>query len=254
MVSCKLKGRTGNQLFQIAAAIGAAVKNNTYYGIPQVTTDPKKWPAVFSHLPKVAHLEMPYLFIENGFQHNPIVKGDEVCIDGYFQSEKYFAHCREEVLKAFAIPYIKDAESVSVHVRRGDYLTLPDHHPVLPLDYYRRSIFFFKKMGFTHFKIFSDDMQWCRENINSSTFGNYIFDYIESNTPLGDLSAMSSCAHNIIANSSFSWWGAWLNQNPKKIVISPHRFKWFGHALNHLDTQDLIPAKWITLLNPSILP
>jgi hypothetical protein len=99
-----------------------------------------------------------------------------------------------------------------------------------------------KKMGNDkYYIIFSDDISWCKENL--SFLNNKIF--IEGNTDFQDLYLMSKCKNNIIANSSFSWWGAWLNTNKDKIVIAPK--KWFGISNSHLDTSDLYCNNWVTI-------
>ena len=125
----------------------------------------------------------------------------------------------------------------SIHVRRGDYLGLPNHHPACPLEYYEEAM---KQMDDSKiFLVFSDDFGWCKENFTNS---NVIF--IEDNKDYIDLFLMTLCQNNIIANSSFSWWGAWLNQNENKKVIAPN--KWFGKAIQH-NTKDLIPPTWKTI-------
>jgi hypothetical protein len=130
-----------------------------------------------------------------------------------------------------------DDNTCSVHIRRGDYLRFPNDHPTLLNDYYFKSFDKMKKN--TKFIVFSDDITWCKDNIK----GNNMF-YIEDETDYVNLILMSLCKHNIIANSSFSWWGAWLNKNKNKKVIAPKI--WFGPNKN-LNTKDLIPNKWITI-------
>ena len=115
-------------------------------------------------------------------------------------------------------------------------MNLPNHHPACNLGYYKEAI---KLMDVNKFIVFSDDMSWCKEN-----FVGDEFIFMENNSDYIDLWLMSLCDNNIIANSSFSWWGAWLNQNPNKKVIAPK--KWFGPAINH-NTKDLIPESWIII-------
>jgi len=140
---------------------------------------------------------------------------------------------------------IKEKNSVSLHIRRGDYLTMQkaiDTIGVCPLDYYDKAIReITRKIKNPTFFIFSDDINWVKENLktNSPTIfvsGGKLKDYEE-------LILMSKCKHNIIANSSFSWWGAWLNNNPNKIVIAPK--KWFKDTSKN--TRDLIPESWLKL-------
>jgi len=187
-------------------------------------------------------IKFPFQYIDYNVIDNSI-------IDGFFQSEKYFNHHRKEILKLFEIPdsvkntiyekygNILNGKTTSLHVRRGDYVRHPNHHPTCSLEYYREAIS--KVDGDTTLVIFSDDIGWCQEHLN---YNNSI--YIENEKDYIELYLMSFCDNNIIANSSFSWWGAWLNKNDNKIVVGPKA--WFGSAINH-DTSDIIPESWITI-------
>lgn len=167
---------------------------------------------------------------------------------GYFQSERYFEKISESVREDFTfkkpdtslIKAIReDADGrpvVSVHVRRGDYLGLQEYHPVLDKKYYEASMSVFNDVCFV---VFSDDPAWCEEQ--EMFYGCLIVDAPDTTT----MYTMSQCDHNIIANSSFSWWGAWLNNNYHKVVIAPKR--WFGPGYSDYDLSDLYPARWIVL-------
>lgn len=172
--------------------------------------------------------------------------------EGYWQSEKYFLPVEQDVRKSFTFDIellnngtrtiaqeIKGKETVSVHIRRGDYLTFSGFG-VCSIDYYMRAMSFItEKIHDPLFLFFSDDMSWVKENIS---YSNAI--YVSCNQGADswqDMYLMSRCTHNIIANSSFSWWGAWLNENRNKIVIAPTR--WFNYSPNY----DIIPQDWITL-------
>jgi len=175
---------------------------------------------------------------------------------GYWQSQRYFLEIREILLDEFTpkktlskeselfVKKIGAEEAISVHIRRGDYVSNPsanEFHGTCDLDYYKKAVLEMEKdVPSGHFFVFSDDLSWARENltfIKNKTFvdlGSALPDYEE-------MILMSQCQHNIIANSSFSWWGAWLNENPKKKVIAPK--KWFVDS--SIDMQDLIPAEWL---------
>lgn len=172
---------------------------------------------------------------------------------GWWQDEAYFKSIRSQLAKEFK-PLKRSAvckkiekeilateESVSLHVRRGDYVSNKNankHHGLAPLDYYKTSIQeFSQKMKNPVFYIFSDDIAWCKKNIKAK---NIVF---VENTAAGyeDMYLMSLCKHNIIANSSFSWWGAWLNTNEKKIVIAPK--VWFQNTESNNAT-DIVPSEW----------
>jgi len=129
---------------------------------------------------------------------------------------------------------------VAVHLRRGDYLNLPDHHPVMDLNYFMKAMKKFPKDSI--FLVFSDDTDWC--NANFPGIGEKFF-IIEGQTDVEDFAMMTMCDHNCIANSSFSWWGAWLNDNPDKVVVAPN--KWFGTAYANWNTDDLYCEDWIKI-------
>jgi hypothetical protein len=134
---------------------------------------------------------------------------------------------------------ILNLDTCSIHVRRGDYLGLQNHHPIQPIEYYQKAINIIGEEK--HFLIFSDDIKWCEENF--SFLKNKTF--VSENLDYEDLYLMSMCNNNILANSTFSWWGAWMNQNENKQVIIPS--KWFGISNLHLNTNDLFCDKWIKL-------
>lgn len=175
-------------------------------------------------------------------------------IEGYWQSERYFVNSREAVLRAFSFPRFEhDSKNeylskkfigknvVGIHVRRGDYLNIPNTLGICDLGYYRRAIHYIKEMNMPDmFVIFSDEIEWCQKYL-CDEFDNTEAIYVNWNKGLEsfrDMQLMSLCSHNIIANSSFSWWGAWLNCNPNKIVIAP--YKW----MNSDGWSDIIPDNW----------
>lgn len=176
---------------------------------------------------------------------------------GYWQSEKYFLDAAQDIRNdfTFKLPLknrnaelaeqIIHVNAVSLHVRRGDYVSNPKTaavHGFCSLDYYRSAIHFVSdKVKKPHFFIFSDDINWAQENLKPS-FPCQFIDHNSGTESYNDMRLMSLCQHHIIANSSFSWWGAWLNPSPKKIVIAPK--KWFASAVN---VQDLLPSGWVKL-------
>jgi len=178
----------------------------------------------------------------------------DVYLKGLWQSEKYFLPFKNEIRKIFEFRsdtvetfhdltnQLKNQNSVSIHIRRGDYLAKVSLEVLglLPLEYYQDAIALINSyMTDPFFYFFSDDIDWAKENfdIPNSTYmsGNITKSHIE------DLYLMSQCNHNIIGNSSFSWWGAWLNNNPEKNVIATK--KWFNKGPK--DTQDLLPEDWL---------
>lgn len=176
-----------------------------------------------------------------GFRYEEIVPKHGTKYVGYFQSEKNFFGMTDFVQWLFDggdYKYITGKINVAVHVRRGNYLWHPDHHVVLDIDYYNMAMDYMRGISErVLFIFFSDDIDWCRENFKGRNIAfSRSKDYVA-------LTQMSRCDHNIIANSSFSWLGAYLNPNPDKIVIAPKR--WFPH--NKPDPSDIIPSNWITI-------
>ena len=182
-------------------------------------------------------------------------------LQGYWQSEKYFINVRNELLKDFKFKefsddnniklmnIIKKNNSISIHVRRGDYLNEKNkeiYGGICNEEYYLTAINFIKKkIDNPLFIIFSNDIKWCKKFF-SKEFENDRFIYVNWNkgeNSYKDMQLMSICDNNIIANSSFSWWGAWLNKNKKKIIISPK--KWMNNDVNSIS--DIIPNEWIKI-------
>jgi hypothetical protein len=169
------------------------------------------------------------------YEEIPFIKN--VSLHGYFQSEKYFEHCKEDVIKMLMPKNTNPSgDYCSVHVRRGDYTRLSDFHTNLGIAEY-----YFKAMELIpncKFVIVSDDPIWCKQNFTGNDFT--IKDFT---SPIDDFKTLVASRHNIIANSSFSWWGAYLNRNPDKKVIAPSN--WFGPKLkNENPIHDLIPKDW----------
>ena len=186
-------------------------------------------------------------YYETQYNYSPIDFTDDTCLVGYFQSEKYFVDFEEKIRELFRCTSETEARlknkygdllqgnTTSVHIRRGDYLNFSQTHPLLTKEYYIKAM---SRIPQTEkYLIFSDDIPWCLNNFKLNNF--YI---VEGEKDYVDLCLMSKCKNNIIANSSFSWWGAWLNENSDKIVIAPT--DWFGTSVDH-DTKDLIPEGWI---------
>jgi len=182
---------------------------------------------------------------------------DNAYLEGWWQSEKYFFDIRDILLKEFSLKngfsgVVKKIEtqeigcnSVSLHIRRGDYVSLKqvnDAFGVLGLEHYDKAIKIIKeKMKEPRFFIFSDDIAWAKENLKIGE--NAVFVSSPEIKDYEELILMSKCKHNIIANSSFSWWGAWLNQNKNKIVIAPKQ--WF--KTDKFNTKDVVPESWIKI-------
>jgi len=256
-------GRFGNQLFQIAATIGIARRNGCEFVFPA-------WPyGRFFEFP------VPQIRFVRQYQrrHSRTFAYEEIAIDratelwGYFQSSRYFDHCEDEVRHFFTPHHLLSrmlqaefgdllaAKTCSVHVRRTDYVGDAMWTDLGATDYYERAMAQFD--ADTTFVVFSDDLEWCRRRFS----GRSIF-FVEALSEAEDLFLMARCKGHIIANSSFSWWGAWLDPNKDKQVIAPanwvggsamnpaqpYRYKSrIGGFRGYFDTRDLIPPGWIRI-------
>jgi len=260
MISCFLQGGLGNQLFQIATTVSFALDNDiepvfnlsTHY-LPLQGNRAIKYKDNLYHnlkLIDVSEYNKFNIYTEPKFSYNIIpdqLKQGNYILKGFFQSEKYFLHNRNKIIDLFnpkeilnnqLIKYtpLLDGNTCSIHIRRGDYIKFPNEHPILKIDYYEKAM---KGIGMdVKFLIFSDDILWCKNNLK----GDNLF-FIDDHDYVS-LCLMSLCENNIIANSSFSWWGAWLNENKNKKVIAPK--SWFGKNKN-LNIKDIIPDTWIKI-------
>lgn len=283
MIIIKIKGGLGNQLFQYAFARFLSVQKNidvkidnginsnkqdTYreYGLGyfNITLElsskeeslKTKYPlGIISKI--LRGIQIKILKIHNIGWNKNILKSKQKYLEGYWQSYKYLDPIRDILLKELTlkepienkygevIEQISSTDSVSIHVRRGDYANDPKIqaiHQTFGLEYYEEAIKIIRgKISKPTFFVFSDDIEWVKQNLKIDfptifVSGPKIKDYEE-------LVIMSRCKNNIIANSSFSFWGAWLNQNPNKIVIAPK--KW--NNKNPDDFKDLLPPEWIKI-------
>lgn len=258
IVSTKLMGGLGNMMFQIATAYSLSLRDSKEFVCDTIDM-------MIPHKPYYNYTTNIFRKINfsenlNNFQHmgegvfhyTPLPKLDgNIKLIGHFQSEKYFIDNKQEILNLFEVDEttkiklldvygeILNRNTCSIHIRRGDYVGLPTHHPTQSINYYKEAIEIIGEDE--HFVFFSDDIKWCEENfefVKNKTF-------ISNNTDYEDMYLMSMCKNNIIANSTFSWWGAWLNNNETKQVIAP--LKWFGTSYSHFNTKDLYCDKWIKL-------
>lgn len=202
----------------------------------------------------------PTLVKESGHHFSPSVltmKGD-LYLRGFWQTDKYFREYRDQILKIFTfrkkiskqstqtLREIESKNSIAVHVRRGDYLSNPaakKYHGLCNPSYYQKAaVMIAKKIECPVFYVFSDDPEWCQSNLKFG--GKTVFvTHNSGGSSWQDMRLMTACQHHIIANSSFSWWGAWLCQNAQKIVIAPK--KWLATSSTQMD--DICPSEWIRL-------
>lgn len=244
MVSVLLEGGLCNQMFQTAFIYAYAKKHGFDYCVPTVVNNPHIDATSRYMFPGISYYNMEAklpIYKEKGFAYQEIPAMDNVCFDGFWQSYKYFDDFRDEILKAFGFKWEMKKNVCAIHVRRGDYLQWPDHHPVITEKYLRNAIeHIYTTVGNKiKFKFFSNDIGWCK-SFGEKTFLLYpeMVEYSEGLTELEDLQEASCCEHFIGSNSAYSLWISYLNQNPNKICTFPR--KWFGPLLPH-NTDDLYP-------------
>lgn len=222
-------GQLGNQLFEIASTYGIAKRNGQDCIFPRW-----KYSQWFPNVPIGTVGNFPIYREGNDYSFREINLNGDTDLVGYFQSYKYFDFCREEILNLFESNIELDTPptKVAIHVRRGDYLSKSNFHTNLPIEYYREAMSYFPNERFT---IFSDDIRWCRDNFSKEHF------FVEPISDVIDLIFMSRHENQIIANSSYSWWAAYLNKNPNKKVIAPK--KWWMT----IPSEDVCPPDWIRI-------
>ena len=279
MIITKIKGGLGNQLFQYAVGRALSLHHKVPLKLDLTVFETYKLHngyrldqfaiqadiaaendiinlkggnnVLFSALRKAGLFKRKSYFKEkrSSYFDARVFKNKFVYLDGYWQNELYFSNIREVLLRELSpinsmndlvcdyLEPIKKSNSVSLHVRRGDYLNLKNIN-VLDVGYYMKASKYIRKnVEKPTFFIFSDDLDWCKKSLGFLDGCIYVD---RTQTEIDDLKLMSFCRHNIIANSSFSWWGAWLNQNPGKTVIAPKDW-----MLNDPGSSNVILSDWV---------
>lgn len=261
-IEAEMRGQLGNELFIVATAYALALDHNADVYLPELAL---KYAYNYENLP----LNLAHIFFRCNLSNPP---GSSVCswhqptfgyhkisfqpnmkIHGYFQSEKFFAHRRKDIIKLFAphpedLKYIhKKYKSILKHpctvgIQLRKFWEDPTGSMFIQYgkDYLKKAMSFFPKNAL--FVLCSNDFEFVRQNIPEEMKDKVVC--IENEPHYIDLFILSLCKHNIISNSSFGWWGAWLNENPEKLVIAPQHWV---NPNGSLFTQDIIPEKWIKL-------
>lgn len=254
MITTRFIGRLGNSMFQLAAAIGYAKRYGYEWAAP-VDARESSIHKVFPDLPKTA--SQPRNYPKGGYdpQYYDYFSipdmGPELLLAGFFQSLKFFEHCQDDVKKVFQLDHYQQYEGyISLHVRRGDYVQYANSFPPITKEYVTEALTKVPTANVKGVLVFSDDIEFCK-----SQWGDQ-FEYFDDLDERRSLSAMASCSHHIIANSSFSWWGAYLGHNPDKTIVCPHNESWYGQSNGVVEyarlkgiepCKDLIPDNWIKI-------
>lgn len=256
-------GRLGNQLFQIAATVShakdmgtSALFNSWEYNKYMLNQINDSFTGETGFI--IDDIEHDY-FPATYHEYRPVPNDNKLILNGFFQSEKYFARnekliCRTfspkndflQVVKAAGSDFLNQQNLTAIHIRRGDYLEKPDYHTNLQLEYYYSCLTkLLAKPGCDKINIviFSDDIPWCRTNFKYIQCENIYF--VKGNSDIVDLYLMAHCKHHIIANSSFSWWGSWLKRmftDNTGFTFAPSN--WFGKKCEHVIIKDTYCNDW----------
>jgi hypothetical protein len=276
MITCNLMGGLGNQLFQIFATISYAIKSKNRFaflsqetlGCGSTTIRHTFWNTFFSNLKTFLVKDLPVVRVikETGFVYSELrvseMINQNIMIYGYFQSYKYFHANYSTICRLIGLGKMKDAllqklditndglnDTISMHFRIGDYKKIQDYHPLATYEYYERALGliqnFKKDINFDVLYFCEDvDIEDVLLIINKLIIKFPSYKFVRGEKTLEDweqMLLMSCCHHNIIANSSFSWWGAYFNFYTDKIVCYPS--VWFGSKTNN-DVSDLCPPEW----------
>jgi len=243
-VTSRYVGRLGNNMFQLAAAIGYARRYGYEWASLDKNIEVPEWFDYFPHLPRGPILQRTYSTLAPcDYDFKPIPNMGVVYLQGFFQSKKFFENCEDEIKNVFSIPDLGDEfkKYCSIHVRRGDYVTHASDFPPVTIRYIHTAIKEMKERGHKRFMIFSDDLNWCKKMLPGIGLS-------EGRNPFEDMTVMANCSNHIIANSSFSWWAAYLGKNHNRHIIAPSHKTWFGKkngVVQALGTpKDIIPKEW----------
>lgn len=254
MITVKIQGGLGNQMFQFACgkALSFKLKQQLLLDISFYKTRHRKTKRNFQL--DNFNFEINYyngnlndfsIIKENNINTIESIKNTNLYLDGYWQSESYFFDISDLIRQCFSLDNLQinkycdilnnKYKTISLHVRRTDYIKYQHIYFIQPKSYYDEAIKIFD--NYDYLLVFSDDIQWCKDNFK---YSNIIF--VENNSAIEDLYIMSNCTNNITTNSSFSWWAAWLNKNLSKKIIAPK--KWWT---NSDEINSIIPKDWLVI-------
>jgi hypothetical protein len=283
MITIHLKGGLGNQLFQIFVTIAYALEHGQIYVFPYSDklgtgiVRPTYWHTFLHKLLVYTTANNSYLYMnkeinnlpiirENGFHYQPLPAIDkrvDFALDGYYQSYRYFEKFQEKIYEIIGLValqkhvrkefqyYLENAYTVSMHFRLGDYKYKQEYHPVMPKEYYKRSLRYILSNAARPIRVLyfceAEDNGYVNEIIEclKNAFQDYSIEFVKVDDTIEDwkqLLLMSCCNSQIIANSTYSWFGAYLCQDDKKHVCYPNT--WFGPAMGDKNLSDLFPQTW----------
>lgn len=248
-VSFNPQGRAGNYFWACATAYAYSLKHGLNFTAPFFTSSEVWSPIYLKHLqnqdydptlPQITINEKHFHYAELPFSED--WRNKNILLRGYFQAIPYIEPYRNEIIKAFDLPWHHKKDTCSIHARYSDYLSIVGKHIVMNETYLKQAMEIIRtKTGITKFKVFSDELILFKERHGHL----YDFEYSTNTNEIDDLVEISCCSNNINSSSTFSFWAAWLNRNPDKIVVTP--FDWFQPGWDNADTKDIVPSDWIKI-------
>lgn len=252
MISCVLNGGLGNQLFQIATTYALALENNDEcafnFDVPCVNqgNSPRAYKnTIFKNIEELPKGWKPdVIYQERCYGYSKIPYSKDMLLKGYFQREEYFWQYQHLIRQLFRDENLFICcnaaynlfDSVSIHVRRGDYLLFKDAYYTQPIEYYNKALSLIKKdRGVETVYVISDDMAWCKQNFNDP-----LITFVENESDIEDFYLMCLCENHIMSNSSFSWWGSYLFEKINTRTIAPKN--WFKNP--DLNNGHITPLRW----------
>lgn len=278
MVTVVLRGGLGNQMFQYAAGLNLAAKKRKALLLDTTLLNdrfPRRQITFYKFNLDIFDLEPSFTALSRISEKVPVpglwagldilkigaarAFGGADLLFGFYQNESYFKESEELVREAFTFKYplageaaeiagkIQAVNSISLHIRRGDYVNFKNNEKIfgkMDVAYYERAMAYVaERVKNPHFFIFSDDIEWCKKNITSRLPLDYLLPSSAGPNNSFHFRLMSLCRHHVIANSTFSWWAAWLDRNPDKIVIAPRQWQ----MIPPLDAGGIVPATWVRI-------
>lgn len=253
-ISCKLMGRTANQMFIYAATIATSLKYNIPYCIPTHTMNDEVWkPLKFENVnycgDEIGHnLRAWETWAEPSHAYTEIPEPNmrQFRLQGFFQSELYFKDYLPEIRKAFGFDCsVKNKRVVALHQRLGDYRLYPTKHVINSDDYIKKALSIMYEKGYRECMVFSDEIYECVRTINKEKYPEWNFSYSVGRDEIKDLQEMINCESFIISASTFSLMASILSESENKICIAPK--KWFNEGNSNLDTSTICPENYIRL-------
>lgn len=254
MVTIKNMGRAANFMYQVANGIAYAKKHGLEFSVPAISRDQKWHPVYFPHLvnprfnsslSNILIQERTHAYHEIDFKES--YRMDNIVLEGYWQSYKYFDWCIEDIRKAFGFNYTTIQGVCGLHIRRGDFLQYPDKHILPPAVYYNIAFkYIIKEKNINHVKIFSDDIPWCKENYENGLHG-CTYEFSEGKTELQDFEELMNCEAIVCAASTFSVLAGTLSTTPNKMVVVPDESNFFGPVGRGLDLSTMYPHHFLKI-------